>query len=149
MVLYILLTKVSLIIHPAPTFAANPTDAFILRIHDPLIDPSSDHPIDMSSVYYPDYLQLDKILGAQALESDKHGQHAHDEMLFIVIHQAYELDFPAGSRQPTISILSGPCGMDLRPIRTAGSSSSDPAGKSGIRYLDDVPLRLMLRSGLP
>ena len=26
----------------------------------------------------------------QALESDKHGQHAHDEMLFIVIHQAYE-----------------------------------------------------------
>ena len=47
----------------------------------------------MSSVYYPDYLQLDKILGAQALESDKHGQHAHDEMLFIVIHQAYELWF--------------------------------------------------------
>ncbi len=47
----------------------------------------------MSNVYYPDYLQLDKILGAQALESDKHGQHAHDEMLFIVIHQAYELWF--------------------------------------------------------
>jgi tryptophan 2,3-dioxygenase len=47
----------------------------------------------MSSVYYPDYLQLDKILGAQALESDKHGAHAHDEMLFIVIHQAYELWF--------------------------------------------------------
>ncbi len=47
----------------------------------------------MSSVYYPDYLQLDKILGAQALESDKHGKHAHDEMLFIVIHQAYELWF--------------------------------------------------------
>ncbi|MFN8352246.1 MAG: tryptophan 2,3-dioxygenase family protein [Flavobacteriales bacterium] len=49
--------------------------------------------IAMSNVYYPDYLQLDKILGAQALESDKHGQHAHDEMLFIVIHQAYELWF--------------------------------------------------------
>ena len=47
----------------------------------------------MSSVYYPDYLQLDKILGAQALESDKHGVKAHDEMLFIVIHQAYELWF--------------------------------------------------------
>ncbi len=47
----------------------------------------------MSNVYYPDYLQLDKILGAQALESDKHGAHAHDEMLFIVIHQAYELWF--------------------------------------------------------
>lgn len=47
----------------------------------------------MSNVYYPDYLQLEKILGAQALESDKRGQHAHDEMLFIVIHQAYELWF--------------------------------------------------------
>jgi tryptophan 2,3-dioxygenase len=47
----------------------------------------------MSSVYYPDYLQLDKILGAQAPESDKHGVKAHDEMLFIIIHQAYELWF--------------------------------------------------------
>ena len=47
----------------------------------------------MSSVYYPDYLQLDKILNAQAPESDKHGVQAHDEMLFIVIHQAYELWF--------------------------------------------------------
>ncbi|MBL7983935.1 MAG: hypothetical protein JNM91_03005 [Flavobacteriales bacterium] len=47
----------------------------------------------MSNVYYPDYLQLDKILGAQAPESDKHNVHAHDEMLFIVIHQAYELWF--------------------------------------------------------
>ena len=47
----------------------------------------------MSTVYYPDYLQLDKILGAQAPESDKHGLPAHDEMLFIVIHQAYELWF--------------------------------------------------------
>ena len=47
----------------------------------------------MSSVYYPDYLQLDKILGAQALESEKQGAHAHDEMLFIIIHQTYELWF--------------------------------------------------------
>ena len=47
----------------------------------------------MSNVYYPDYLQLDKILGAQAPESDKHGVKAHDEMLFIIIHQAYELWF--------------------------------------------------------
>jgi tryptophan 2,3-dioxygenase len=44
-------------------------------------------------VQYTDYLQLDKILEAQFLESDKHQQHAHDEMLFIVIHQAYELWF--------------------------------------------------------
>lgn len=43
--------------------------------------------------YYRDYLALDKILDAQTLESDKHGQHAHDEMLFIVTHQAFELWF--------------------------------------------------------
>lgn len=45
-------------------------------------------------VYYSDYLQLNKILNAQELESDKPGrQHAHDEMLFIIIHQSYELWF--------------------------------------------------------
>lgn len=44
-------------------------------------------------MYYSSYLQLEKILDAQTLESDKHNQHAHDEMLFIVIHQTYELWF--------------------------------------------------------
>jgi tryptophan 2,3-dioxygenase len=42
---------------------------------------------------YHDYLQLDKILNSQFPESNKHEQPAHDEMLFIVIHQAYELWF--------------------------------------------------------
>src|ERR1700743_1727546 len=44
-------------------------------------------------VHYSDYLQLEKILGAQQPESDRLGVHAHDEMLFIVMHQAYELWF--------------------------------------------------------
>ncbi len=44
-------------------------------------------------VYYSDYLQLDKILNAQEPESDKHGVKADDEMLFIIIHQTYELWF--------------------------------------------------------
>src|SRR5437868_1068789 len=44
-------------------------------------------------VHYSDYLQLDKILNAQSPESNKHNAPAHDEMLFIVIHQAYELWF--------------------------------------------------------
>ena len=44
-------------------------------------------------VHYHDYLQLDKILNAQALESEKRDLAAHDEMLFIVIHQTYELWF--------------------------------------------------------
>jgi tryptophan 2,3-dioxygenase len=44
-------------------------------------------------VYYGDYLQLPKILNAQAPESSKHGKTAHDETLFIIIHQTYELWF--------------------------------------------------------
>ena len=44
-------------------------------------------------LHYHDYLQLDKILNAQFPESDKNKLPAHDEMLFIVIHQAYELWF--------------------------------------------------------
>ncbi len=44
-------------------------------------------------VHYSDYLQLDKILNAQFPESDKQPPAAHDEMLFIVIHQSYELWF--------------------------------------------------------
>ncbi len=44
-------------------------------------------------VHYDDYLELDKILNAQFPESDKVQQPAHDEMLFIIIHQTYELWF--------------------------------------------------------
>ncbi|HYF02948.1 MAG TPA: tryptophan 2,3-dioxygenase family protein [Patescibacteria group bacterium] len=44
-------------------------------------------------VYYRDYLQLDTILAAQVPESAKHGDAAHEELLFIIVHQAYELWF--------------------------------------------------------
>ncbi len=44
-------------------------------------------------MHYNDYLQLDKILNAQSPESIKRNLPAHDEMLFIVIHQTYELWF--------------------------------------------------------
>ena len=44
-------------------------------------------------VYYGDYLQLDKLLSAQKLHSAQYGEPAHDEMLFIVVHQVYELWF--------------------------------------------------------
>ena len=42
-----------------------------------------------SNLYYADYLELDKILGSQHPKSGN----STDEMLFIVIHQAYELWF--------------------------------------------------------
>lgn len=44
-------------------------------------------------VNYSDYLQLQKILSSQDMESEAKGLPAHDEMLFIIIHQAYELWF--------------------------------------------------------
>jgi len=47
-------------------------------------------PNDMN---YIDYLRLNNILDAQYPESDKQNKPAHDEMLFIIIHQTYELWF--------------------------------------------------------
>lgn len=45
-------------------------------------------------MYYGTYLQLEKVLDAQHPASFQKGNEpAHDEMLFIIIHQAYELWF--------------------------------------------------------
>src|SRR5215471_13536931 len=46
-----------------------------------------------AGAYYSDYLALDRLLSAQAPESARAGKPAHDEMLFIIVHQAYELWF--------------------------------------------------------
>lgn len=54
---------------------------------------TAQHCIMPQPVHYSDYLQLDKILNAQEPESEKLKSPAHDEMLFIIIHQAYELWF--------------------------------------------------------
>ena len=50
-------------------------------------------PLMGADLYYGGYLQLDKLLDAQDLESTRAGNTVHDEMLFIVVHQAYELWF--------------------------------------------------------
>lgn len=44
-------------------------------------------------LYYTDYLQLDRLLDSQQRKSEEYGAPAHDEMLFIIVHQAYELWF--------------------------------------------------------
>ncbi|XP_048855825.1 tryptophan 2,3-dioxygenase B-like [Brienomyrus brachyistius] len=44
-------------------------------------------------IIYKEYLQLDKIVTAQVLQSERKGHKIHDEHLFIVTHQAYELWF--------------------------------------------------------
>lgn len=80
-------------------------------------------------MYYSSYLQLDKVLNAQELESDKVGKHAHDEMLFIVIHQAYELWFK--------QIL-----FEVRSIHTIFSSptinDNDPEIATSVRRMNRV-----------
>ena len=43
--------------------------------------------------YYGDYLQLTKFLDSQKPVSGQYGEEAHDETLFIIVHQAYELWF--------------------------------------------------------
>lgn len=48
---------------------------------------------NQKSVYYSDYLHLNKFLDSQHPKSKEFGNEAHDEMLFIIVHQAYELWF--------------------------------------------------------
>lgn len=44
-------------------------------------------------VHYHDYLGIEEILKTQKLKSEEYGKPAHDEMLFIIVHQTYELWF--------------------------------------------------------
>jgi tryptophan 2,3-dioxygenase len=47
----------------------------------------------MDDLYYSDYIELDKILNCQHPKSFSSMEDGNDEMLFIIIHQAYELWF--------------------------------------------------------
>jgi tryptophan 2,3-dioxygenase len=47
----------------------------------------------MSKMSYSSYLRLPELLACQSPESARAGAEAHDEMLFIVVHQTYELWF--------------------------------------------------------
>ena len=47
-----------------------------------------------STVHYKNYLDLKRLLNAQHLRSaELNDEPAHEEMLFIIVHQAYELWF--------------------------------------------------------
>jgi tryptophan 2,3-dioxygenase len=45
------------------------------------------------SLTYAKHLQLERLLSCQERQSARAGRPAHDEMLFIIVHQAYELWF--------------------------------------------------------
>ena len=47
----------------------------------------------MDDLYYSDYIELDKILSSQHPKSFASPEDGNDEMLFIIIHQVYELWF--------------------------------------------------------
>lgn len=47
----------------------------------------------LAGMNYSDYLNLKSLLSTQKLKSEANGKPAHDEMLFIIVHQAYELWF--------------------------------------------------------
>ncbi|HET6769056.1 MAG TPA: tryptophan 2,3-dioxygenase family protein [Chitinophagaceae bacterium] len=71
----------------------------------------------MAEMHYHDYLQLDTILNCQYPESDKQNLSAHDEMLFIIIHQTYELWFKQLHHEvdAVTSIMSKPALNDNSP----------------------------------
>ena len=47
----------------------------------------------MQDLYYSDYIELDKLLNSQHPRSFESPEEGNDEMLFIIIHQVYELWF--------------------------------------------------------
>jgi len=55
--------------------------------------PGSKKETIMDDLYYSDYIELDKILNSQHPRSFERMEDGNDEMLFIIIHQAYELWF--------------------------------------------------------
>ncbi len=61
----------------------------------------------MPPLTYANYLDLEKLL---TLQKPRSTPAEHDEMLFIIIHQTYELIFPQGicSARFTRSSASGP-----------------------------------------
>ena len=45
------------------------------------------------AIQYHSYLGLEALLSTQKLKSEEYGKKAHDEMLFVIVHQTYELWF--------------------------------------------------------
>lgn len=87
-------------------------------------------------IHYHDYLQLEKLLNAQQRRSEELGSPAHDEMLFISVHQAYEVWFK--------QIL-----FELDAIRATLSSNPMPESELGtaVRRLERILMIFKLSLG--
>jgi len=60
---------------------------------DSVMEPTGPQSFSYKGVYYSDYLKLDDLLDLQKPESASFGTPAHEETLFIITHQTYELWF--------------------------------------------------------
>src|SRR5918993_4797647 len=91
------------------------------------------------STYYSDYLHLDRLLSCQTPKSAALGAPAHDEMLFIVVHQVYELWFREILHEldRVQAIFAGEA-VDDRDIAIAahGLSRINVALRLGVQQLD-------------
>ena len=74
---------------------------------------------------YGSYLQLPKLLDAQRLESEPP---AHDELLFITIHQVYELWF----KQLLHEVASAREAMKTTSPNLAGATLAAATGAAGL-----------------
>ena len=72
---------------------------------------------------YSDYLKLEELLNSQQLKSAERGTPAHDEMLFIIIHQVYELWFKQIIHELDSCLLyTSPSPRDLSTSRMPSSA---------------------------
>jgi tryptophan 2,3-dioxygenase len=77
---------------------------------------SEQTPRTPKQVQYGEYLRLDQLLSLQVPESGLIGQPAHDELLFIIVHQAYELWFKqiVHELRSVVDVFDDPCVEDKK-----------------------------------
>jgi hypothetical protein len=81
---------------------------------------------DAGGISYGEYLQLDKVLNAQDLQSEKMGRPVHDEHLFIIIHQGSRIVLLASDRQ----VLEGDCFQRTSSGSSRSCTRSTPFARS-------------------
>ncbi|XP_066599386.1 tryptophan 2,3-dioxygenase [Prorops nasuta] len=98
-----------------------------------------EHMTDGPGLLYGEYLRLDKILSAQRLLSVEYNAKVHDEHLFIVTHQAYELWFKQIIYELDSVRELFSCEKIGYESTTRNSSSGSSSSRNGLpRYLNET-----------
>ncbi|KZC04435.1 PREDICTED: tryptophan 2,3-dioxygenase [Dufourea novaeangliae] len=91
----------------------------------------NDQVTESPGMLYGEYLRLDKILTAQRLLSAEYSKEVHDEHLFIITHQAYELWFKQIIYElDTVKALFNPEPSSYDPPSLNGSSNNRSVPKN-------------------